>query len=143
MSSPEYFKSHECGHQFTALELPDIVHLHLRGKVTLEECRMINAAHFEYGEHVDYFFYLIDLAELEDLPPDVRREASETVKQLPVRGTVVLSAPLRARVLAKLLLTAANLFRRGPEKNPVIFEDTPEQALPRFERWREQLKKAA
>lgn len=143
MSNSEYFRTHECGKQWTALELPDVVHLHLRGQCTLEECRMINAAHFEYAEQVTHFFYLIDLSELEDLPPAVRREASETVKQLPVRGTVVLSAPLRARVLAKLLLTAANLFRRGPEKNPVVFEDSPEQARPWFDRWRELLSKAA
>lgn len=143
MSSPQYFKTNECGQQFTALELPDIVHLHLQGKVSVEECRMINSAHFEYAEHVSHFFYLIDLAKLDDLPPAVRREASEAVKQLPVRGTVVLSAPLRARVLAKLLLTAANLFRRGPEKNPVVFEDGPDQAQLWFEKWRQQMSLAA
>jgi hypothetical protein len=139
MSTPKFFKSNDCGRQFTALELPDIVHLKLRGKVTLEECRAINQANFEYAQHLSYFFYLVDLGELDDLPPAVRKEASETVKSLPARGTALLNAPLKARVLAKLLLTAANLFRRGPESNPVVFADSPEEARVWFEKRREQI----
>lgn len=143
MPSPRYFKSHECGRQFTALELPDLVFMKLQGKVSLEECRMINKAHFEYAEHLSYFFFLVDLEELEDLPPAVRREASEAVKNLPARGTVLIHAPLRARVLAKLLLTAANLFRRGPESNPVVFADTEEEARAWFDKRRQQIAAAA
>ena len=143
MSTPAFFKSRDCGQQFTAIELPDIVHLRLRGKVTLEECRMINKANFEFAEDLGQFFYLVDLAELEDLPPAVRREASETVKNLPARGTVAINAPLRARVLVKLLLTAANLFRRGPESNPVVFADTEEEARAWFEKRRQQIASAA
>ena len=139
MSTPKFFKSSDCGRQFTALELPDIVHLKLRGKVTLEECRMINRANFEYGQHLSYFFYLVDLGELEDLPPAVRKEASETVKSLPARGTALLNAPMKARVLAKLLLTAANLFRRGPESNPVVFVDSADEARDWFEKRRHQI----
>lgn len=143
MSNPQFFMSHNCGRQFTGLELPDIVHLKLRGKCTLEECRMINQANFEYAEHLNYFFYLVDLGELEDLPPAVRREASEAVKNLPARGTVAINAPLRARVLAKLLLTAANLFRRGPESNPVVFADSEEEARAWVEKRRQQIAAAA
>lgn len=143
MANPRFFRSNECGQQFTALELPDIVYLKLRGKCSLEECRMINQANFEYAEHLSYFFYLVDLEELDDLPPAVRREASEAVKNLPARGTVLIHAPLRARVLAKLLLTAANLFRRGPESNPVVFADTEEEARAWFDKRRQQIAAAA
>jgi hypothetical protein len=139
MSTPKYFKSNDCGRQFTALELPDIVHLKLRGKCTLEECRMINQANVEYAQHLSSFFYIVDLGELEDLPPAVRKEASETVKSLPARGTALLNAPLKARVLAKLLLTAANLFRRGEESNPVIFADSMEDARIWIEKRRHQI----
>jgi hypothetical protein len=139
----EFFKRHDCGQQWTALELPDIVHMKLQGKVTLEECEMLNEAHLEYGKDVPYFFYLIDLAELEDLPPAVRKAASETVKLLPLRGTVVKDAPLRAKVLARLLLTAANLFRRGPEANPLTFVDTEEEAWAWYEKRRQQIAEAA
>jgi hypothetical protein len=135
----EFAKRHQCGQQWTALELPDICRLTLQGKVTLEECRMINDAHLEYAKDVPYFFFLIDLTELDDLPPAVRKEASETVKLLPLRGTVVKNAPLRAKVLARLLLTAANLFRRGPEANPLVFVETEEEAYAWYEKRRQQI----
>ncbi len=137
------FRSHPCGQQWTGLELPDIVFMTLQGKVTLEECQQLNEAHISYGKEVDHFFYIIDLAQLDDLPANVRKEASETVKILPLRGTVVLNAPLRARVLAKLLLTAANLFKRGPESNPVVFADTEADARVWIEKRREQIAEAA
>lgn len=137
------FRSHPCGQQWTGLELPDIVFMTLRGKCTLEECQQLNEAHISYGKEVDHFFYIIDLAELDDLPANVRKEASETVKILPLRGTVVLNAPLRARVLAKLLLTAANLFKRGPESNPVVFADTEADARTWIEKRRLQIAEAA
>src|SRR5436305_3618284 len=135
----EFFKKHDCGQQWTALEMPDICRLTLRGKVTLEECRMLNEAHLEYGKDVPYFFYLLDLTDLEDLPPAVRKEASETVKLLPLRGTAVKNAPLKAKVLARLLLTAANLFRRGPEANPLVFVETEEEAHAWYQKRRQQV----
>jgi hypothetical protein len=147
MPSAEMFKGHECGRQFTGLELPDIVHLRIQGRCTLEECKMINRAHLEYAEDVSYFFYLIDLSELEDLPAAVRKEASATVKLLPLRGTVVCNAPLRARVLAKLLLTAANLasslFGKSPASNPVVFADSEEEGRAWIDQRRRQLAEAA
>ena len=143
MSSTDLFKSHQCGHQSTGLELPDVVHLQLRGRCTLEECELINKAHFEYAESVGHFFYLINLAELEDLPAAVRKSASQAVKLLPLRGTVICKAPVRAMVLAKLLLTAANLFKRGPESNPVVFVDNEEEGLAWINKRRQQIAAAA
>jgi hypothetical protein len=139
MSTASMFKSHQCGRQLTYLELPDVVHLRLQGTVTVEEATLINAAHLEYAQDVPHFFYMIDLADLDDLPAAARREASGALKVLPVRGTVVCNAPLRARVLAKLLLTAANLFRKGEESNPVLFADTEEEARALIERRRQHL----
>ena len=147
MSSAEMFKGHQCGQQFTGLELPDIVHLRIQGRCTLEECQMINRAHLEFAKELPYFFFLINLAELEDLPAAVRREASETVKLLPLRGTVVCKAPLRARVLAKLLLTAGNLASRlvgkSPASNPVVFADTEDEARAWIDQRRRQVAEAA
>ncbi|MFY9825855.1 MAG: hypothetical protein WAM82_31080 [Thermoanaerobaculia bacterium] len=119
------------------------MHLKLKGDVTIEECRQINEAHLDFAKEVEYFFFWIDLTELDDLPAAVRREASATVKLLPLRGTVIFNAPLRARVLAKLLLTAANLFRMGPEKNPVSFADNEEDVRALLAKWRQQMATAA
>ena len=111
--------------------------------VTLEEAKLINEAHLEYAQDVSHFYYLIDLAGLDDLPAAVRREASSVVKILPLRGTVVYNAPLRAKVLAKLLLTAASLFRRGEETNPVLFADTEDEARALVAKRRQRFSEAA
>ncbi len=131
--------SRECGRQFTRMELPDIIYLRLEGVVTVEEEFLINQAHLEWAEQADRIFYLIDLEQLGDLPAASRRMASEALKVLPLRGTVVCNAPLRAKVLAKLLLTAANLFRRGEASNPVLFADTEEEARALLEKRRQAL----
>jgi len=143
MAAGTMFKSRQCGSQFTGLELPDIVYLRLQGMVTLEEAKLINEAHLEYAQDVSHFFYLINLDGLDDLPAPVRKEASGVVKILPLRGTVVCNAPLRAKVLAKLLLTAASLFRKGEESNPVFFADTEEEARTLIDKRRRHITAAA
>jgi hypothetical protein len=143
MPSETMFKSHEIGRQLTGLILPDIVYLRLQGMVTLEEAKSINEAHLEYAKDVNYFFYLINLSDLDDLPAAVRREASSVLKLLPLRGTVVCNAPLRAKVLAKLLLTAASLFRKGEESNPVLFADSEEEGRALIDKRRQHLTAAA
>ncbi|HYO13425.1 MAG TPA: hypothetical protein VE685_09555 [Thermoanaerobaculia bacterium] len=136
-------KVREIGRHSTSLELPDIVHLKLVGDVELPECREINQTHIEFAKGLDHMFYMIDLSELENIPAAVRKEASETVKVLPLRGTVIYQTPLRARVLAKLLLTAVNLFKGGVTQNPVEFVDTEEEARAWVERRRRQIANAA
>lgn len=131
------------GMHSTSMELPDIVHLKLVGEVSLEECREINQTHIDYAKELPQFFYMIDLSELENIPAAVRREASQTVKILPVRGTVIYQTPLRARVIAKLLLTAVNLFKGGATQNPVDFVDTTEEARAWIRRRRQQIADAA
>jgi hypothetical protein len=131
------------GRHSTSMEIPDIVHLKLVGEVTLEECREINQAHIDYARDLSHFFYMIDLSELENIPAAVRREASQTVKILPLRGTVIYQTPLRARVIAKLLLTAVNLFKGGAGQNPVDFVDTTEEARAWVKRRRQQIADAA
>jgi len=143
MAQTRYAREDACGQQFTALEPSDIVYMKLKGKVTLDECRQINRAQLSYAQDVSNFIYFIDLTELEDLPPEVRKEASGTVKLLPVRGTVIFNAPLRAKVLARLLLTASNLFRRGPEVNPLVFVDSEQEGRNWIEKRRRELATAA
>jgi len=121
-------QGHQIGKHFTTLEDPDILFMKLVGDVSNEEVREINRAHIEYGQLGKNLYYLIDLSELENLAPQVRKEASDTVKLLPLRGTAIYGAPLKAKVLAKLMLTASNMFRGGKNPNPVEFLDSEEEA---------------
>jgi len=52
---------------------------------------------------------------------------AETLKEIPLRGMAVINAPLKAKVVTKLVITAINLFRRDSNLNPIAFFDTEEE----------------
>jgi len=118
----------QIGSHVTGLEAPDIIYMKLIGDVSNDEVKEINQAHLDMAEIVPQLYYLIDLSQLDNLAPHVRKEASETVKLLPLRGTAIYGAPLKAKVLAKLMLTASNMFRSGKNLNPVEFLDNEAEA---------------
>jgi hypothetical protein len=134
---------HQIGRHTTSYEEPDILFLKLVGEVDNVEVREINQKHLDFSKDRDHMFYLLDLSELDNLPAQVRREASETVKVLPLRGTVVYGAPLKAKILAKLLMTAVNLFKGGKNQNVVQFTDTEAEARAWLDKRRSELATAA
>jgi hypothetical protein len=60
-----------------------------------------------------------------------------------LRGTVVYGAPLKAKILAKLLMTAVNLFKGGKNQNVVEFTDTEAEARAWLDKRRSELTTAA
>lgn len=116
------------GRQQTAFEKPDIIYMKMSGDVTAEEGLAVNDKHREYVIGHDVIFYLIDFSELESIPASVRKAASETMKEFPLKGITIFGAPLKARVLAKLILTAMKLFKGVDSGAPVVFVDDEEQA---------------
>jgi hypothetical protein len=119
---------HQIGQHVTGFQEPDILFMKLVGDVSNEEVREINQAHLDIAQGFQQLFYLIDLSQLDNLGPQVRKEASDVVKMLPLRGTAIYGAPLKAKVLAKLMLTAASMFRGGKNFNPVEFLDNEGEA---------------
>jgi hypothetical protein len=116
------------GNQITYLEPPDIIVLKLHGGVTWEEGSEINRRHREWGKTLDRVFLLIDLAELDRIDPEVRKDATSTLAAVPLRGMVGYSAPLKARVIAKLIFTALNLFSNKADRIPLHFTHTEAEA---------------
>src|ERR1700674_447757 len=116
------------GKQNTLFEPPAIIFLKLCGTCTWEEGSEINRRHREWGKTADRIFYLIDLAELDRIDPEVRKDATKTMAEVPTRGMVGFSAPIKAKVIAKLIFTALNLFSNKADRVPLNFTDTEEQA---------------
>ncbi len=117
---------------------PDVFYMKLVGELSDEEGREVNRAHYEIGKTVDGLFFLCDIAELEGIVPSTRKEAVEIQKKLAIAGAVVLKAPLKARIFAKLILTATNMFKA--EKMPVMFVDSMDEAWAWIEKRREEWK---
>jgi hypothetical protein len=116
------------GNQTTFFEAPDIIFLKLRGACIWEEGSEINRRHREWSKDLDRVFFLIDLSELDRIEPEVRKDATKTLAEIPLRGMVGYSAPIKAKVIAKLIFTALNLFSNKADRVPLNFTDTEEQA---------------
>jgi hypothetical protein len=129
------------GKHTTTFEEPDTIFMRLIGPVSEAEGLEVNRRHYEMGMGRDMVFYLIDLAELDSIHPEVRRQAGETLKNLPVRSAFVFRAPLKAKVAARLILTAMNLFKKSEDKIDVSFFDTEHQAREALVRRREEIRR--
>ena len=113
---------------------PDVIYMKVVGDLSQEDGHEMNRQHAEMGRGVHGLFFLCDISELESVTSATRKEAVEVQKQLAIAGAVILKAPLKARIFAKLILTASNLFRS--EKMEVVFVDTEEEAWAWIERRR-------
>jgi hypothetical protein len=58
----------------------------------------------------------------------VRKLATTTMAQIPLRGMVSYQASLKAKVIATLIFTALNLFAKKADKIPLVFTDTEGEA---------------
>lgn len=121
-------KDPKIGRHMTSFEEPDLILMKLAGAISTEEGREITGRHVLWGRDRKLVFFLIDATELERIPPDVRRMATDSLKEMPVRGMAVYGAPLKARVLIKLVLTALNLISSEADKNPTVFFEDEAQA---------------
>jgi hypothetical protein len=124
-SNPAYLVN---GKYVTCLEEPDIIYMKFSGVVSTEDALELLRRQMAMGEGKNVLFFLIDAENLETISPDGRRAVAETLKELPLRGMAVVQAPLKARVVTKLVITAINLFRRDANLNPIAFFDTEAEA---------------
>jgi hypothetical protein len=120
------------------LVAPDVIYMRVVGELSEEDGHVINRQHYELGKDVDGLFFMCDISELESVTSSTRKEAVEIQKNMAIAGAVILKAPLKARIFAKLILTATNLFRT--EKMPVVFVNTEEEGWAWIEQQREEYK---
>ena len=114
---------------------PDVIYMKVAGNLSDEDGAAINSQHYEFGKDVDGLFFICDISELESVTAETRKGAVEVQKNMAIAGVAILKAPLKARIFAKLILTATNLFRA--QKMPVIFVETEEEGWAWIEQQRE------
>jgi hypothetical protein len=127
------------GPHICRFEEPDTIYMEFHGPVSLAEGREVNRRHEEWGKQYDHLFFLINLKELDGIDPTVRKEAGPVMRAMPLRGAMAYAAPLKARVAAKLILTAVNLFRKEADRMPFSFVATEADARAGIERRRREL----
>ncbi len=115
------------GKHVTYFEEPDIIFMSFGGSATTEDSLELLRRQMEMSKGKSLLFFLIDAEKLDNIAPDGRRAVAETLKEIPLRGMAVIKAPLKAKVVTKLVITAINLFRRDANLNPIAFFDTEEE----------------
>ena len=116
------------GKHITYFEEPDIIYMRFAGSASDAEGMELLRRQKQFAVGRSLLFFLIDASELGGITPAARKAVAETLKDLPLFGMAIYSAPLKARVLVKILITAVNLFRREAETNPVEFFDSEQAA---------------
>jgi hypothetical protein len=115
------------GKHITYFEEPDIIYMRFGGAATTEDSLEMLRRQIAMSEGRSRLFFLIDAEELENIAPEGRKAVAETLKEIPLRGMAVIKAPLKAKVVTKLVITAINLFRKDSKLNPIAFFDTEEE----------------
>jgi hypothetical protein len=116
------------GKHVTYFEEPDIIFMSFGGSSTTEDSLELLRRQVEMSKGRNVLFFLIDAEKLDNIAPEGRRAVAETLKEIPLRGMAVIKAPLKAKVVTKLVITAINLFRRDSNLNPIAFFDTEDEA---------------
>jgi hypothetical protein len=115
------------GKHVTYFEEPDIIYMRFGGSATTEDSLELLRRQIDMAKGKNLLFFLIDAERLDNIAPEGRKAVAETLKEIPLRGMAVIKAPLKAKVVTKLVITAINLFRRDANLNPIAFFDTEEE----------------
>ena len=115
------------GKHITYFEEPDVIYMKFGGGASTEDSLELLRRQVEMAQGRKLLFFLIDAENLDNIAPEGRRAVAETLKEIPLRGMAVIKAPLKAKVVTKLVITAINLFRRDANLNPIAFFDTEEE----------------
>ena len=116
------------GKHVTYFEEPDIIFMRLAGDVTDAEGLELLRRQRQFAEGRKMLFFLMDGREMAGISPGARKAVAETLKEIPLFGMANFQSPMKARVVAKLVITAINLFRKDASTNPVEFFSSEEEA---------------
>ena len=131
---------HRIGSHTTWLEDPDLIVLRLAGDVSPDDAEAINRRHFELIGDRGSIFMLVDMAGLGTDTAAGRKVTSEALTRMPLRGLAVCHAQMEARVMAKMIISGADLFKTEDSGDyPVSFFDDEPSALAWIEERRREI----
>jgi hypothetical protein len=116
------------GKHITYFEEPDIIFMKLSGDCTDAEGLELLRRQKAFAEGRKMLFFLMDGREMAGISPGARKAVAQTLKEIPLYGMANFEAPMKARVVAKLVITAINLFRKDAATNPVEFFSSEQEA---------------
>ncbi|HKH49283.1 MAG TPA: hypothetical protein VKM72_31840 [Thermoanaerobaculia bacterium] len=131
------------GKHITYFEEPDIIFMKLSGDCSDAEGLELLRRQKAFAEGRKMLFFLMDGREMAGISPGARKAVAQTLKEIPLYGMANFEAPMKARVVAKLVITAINLFRKDAATNPVEFFPSEVEAREWITSRREKFKNAS
>jgi len=131
------------GKHITYFEEPDIIFMKLSGDVSDAEGLELLRRQIAFADERKMLFFLMDGKDMAGISPGARKAVAETLKEIPLYGMAIFEAPLKARVVAKLVITAINLRARAfreTSTNAIEFFPSEEDARQWIVSRREQYK---
>jgi hypothetical protein len=115
------------GQHTVRFEQPALFFFRAQGDFSPSEMKGVAAFIHEHAVGLPHLFVLCDARGLGDISAESRKAAISVSKGLPYRGIATFGASFHARMVAKLLVGAAQLLF-GSSDNPVRFFDTEAEA---------------
>lgn len=114
------------GQHILSFEPPDLILGVPNGDITASDLPGMIAFVEHHAAGLPYVLVLVDISELGEVSPDVRKASADLSKALPYHGMAFYGASFQARLFVKLLWNVMNLF--SGRDNPAHFARTEEEA---------------
>lgn len=109
------------GQHDVRFEEPDLLWVAVYGDLSAEETRRLAEYTLEVTEHREHLLVLADLSGLGEIPSEARREMAARTSEVPYRGMAFFGGSFQARLIAKLVVGAMNVFSSRSRDNPICF----------------------
>ncbi len=91
----------------------DLVYVHTRGRLRVEDVQRLERLIIQVCEQHGRYFLLVNLHEVDALPPSVRRQLVAMSSQRPAAAGAFYGGNLAQRAINSMVLSAARLLSRG------------------------------
>lgn len=109
------------GQHEVRFEEPDLLWVSIRGDLSAEETRRLAEYTLEVAAHREHLLVVADLSALREISSDARREMAARTSEVPYRGMAFFGGSFQARLIAKLVVGAMNVFSSRSRDNPICF----------------------
>jgi hypothetical protein len=96
---------------------PQLVHVRFRGVLDMEELRVVFDRVSESIAGQSFLLVQVEWGEVEKVTPEARRLAAERLSELPNHAIAIVGGNFGQRVIARLVLTAAQMLTPGRTKS--------------------------
>lgn len=109
------------GQHEVRFEEPDLLWVSVHGDLSAEETHRLAAYTREVAERREHLLVIADLSEIGEISSEARREMAARTSEVPYRGMAFFGGSFQARLIAKLVVAAMNVFSSRSRDNPICF----------------------